>query len=444
MKSQYLADANVHTSAKSAKYYIKVYPAQSIAVICVLALLATGSVFLFFYTRQMQKKNQELKMANEAKSEFLARMSHDIRTPMNGIMGMLDISDRMLDQPEQLKVYHQKIRTASEYLLSLINDVLDMSKLEAKEIRLTQESTDLVELIRNCEDILEARAAENGIVIDSTQIEEFHPPQVLASTMHLRQIFMNIVGNAVKYNKPNGRITVSAKILSQDADTVTCEFAVADTGIGMSENFQKHMFEQFTQEEETARSEYNGTGLGLAIVKQIIDQMQGTIEVKSKKNEGSTFIWTLTFPIDREGKTEPTKEKTIGEVDLHGKQILVAEDNQLNAEIVSFLLEDWGAQVTLAENGKQAVEIFGKSEENTFSYILMDILMPVMDGHAASRAIRAMNRSDAKTVPIIALSANAFAEDVEKSREAGMNCHITKPLDAEKLKKVLAKFERKG
>lgn len=442
VKSQYLAEANVHTSGKSLQYYVKVYPMESVAIICFLALLLTGGMFLILYTKRMQEKNQELKTANEAKSEFLARMSHDIRTPMNGIMGMLDISDKMLDQPEKLKQYHQKIRKASEYLLSLINDVLDMSKLESKEIHMTTESTDLVELMNNCREILEIRAAERGITIESRQAEPFQPPRVLASDVHLRQIFMNVVGNAIKYNKPNGKIFLSARVVEQDEDSVTCEFRVEDTGIGMSESFQKHMFEQFTQEQDTARSEYEGTGLGLAIVKQIIDQMDGTIEVSSRQNVGTLFVWKLTFAIDHTYKEELMPTRASHDIHLEGKKILVAEDNQLNAEIISFLLEEWGAEVVLTQNGKIAVEKFAEAPEGTFAYILMDIMMPVMDGHEACRKIRAMDREDGKTVPIIALSANAFVEDREKSREAGMNAHVTKPLDAEKLKKMLAKVTR--
>ena len=442
VKSQYLAEANVHTSRKSLKYYIKVYPTEAVVVIGFFTLLLSGGAFLLIYSRQMQKKNRELKTANEAKSEFLARMSHDIRTPMNGIMGMLDISDKMLDRPEKLKEYHQKIRKASEYLLSLINDVLDMSKLESREIHMTAESTDLVELIESCREILEIRAAERGITIESRQAEPFQPPRVLTSDIHLRQIFMNIVGNAIKYNKPNGKIFISARVVEQDEDSITCEFRVEDTGIGMSESFQKHMFEQFTQEQDTARSEYEGTGLGLAIVKQIIDQMDGTITVDSRKNEGTTFTWTLTFAIDHVYKRELTPNKKSYDVNLNGKKVLVAEDNQLNAEIISFLLEEWGAEVILAENGKVAVETFASAPDGTFDYILMDIMMPVMDGHEACRRIRAMDRKDGKEVPIIALSANAFVEDREKSREAGMNAHVTKPLDAEKLKKILARVTK--
>lgn len=389
--------------------------------------------------RKISEARQAAEQASRSKTQFLANMSHDIRTPMNGIIGMLNIADRYVDNPDEVKKYHQKIRMASEYLLSLINDVLDMRKIDQKDIMLLEESVNLRDVIENCRDILEAKAGEQEITLDTTGMAEFNPPQLMASEVHLRQIFMNIISNAIKYNKYGGKIFIQAIVLEQTEDKVTCRFSVTDTGIGMSEDFQKQMFEPFTQEHGENRSEFKGTGLGLSIVKRIIEEMGGEIRVESELDIGTKFSWDLTFPIDKaiNERAENIPDRI---VTLRGIRVLAAEDNSLNSEILKFILEDMGINVNLVENGELAVKAFQESRPGEYAMILMDIMMPVMDGYEASRIIRNMKRPDAAKIPIITLTANAFAEDIVRSSEAGMDAHITKPIDENKLKECMLRL----
>lgn len=389
--------------------------------------------------RKISEARQAAEQASRSKTQFLANMSHDIRTPMNGIIGMLNIADRYVDNPDEVKKYHQKIRMASEYLLALINDVLDMRKIDQKDIMLLEESVNLRDVIENCRDILEAKAGEQEITLDTTGMAEFNPPQLMASEVHLRQIFMNIISNAIKYNKYGGKIFIQAIVLEQTEDKVTCRFSVTDTGIGMSEDFQKQMFEPFTQEHGENRSEFKGTGLGLSIVKRIIEEMGGEIRVESELDIGTKFSWDLTFPIDKaiNERTENIPDRI---VTLRGIRVLAAEDNSLNSEILKFILEDMGINVNLVENGELAVKAFEESRPGEYAMILMDIMMSVMDGYEASGIIRNMKRPDAAKIPIIALTANAFAEDIVRSSEAGMDAHITKPIDENKLKECMLRL----
>ena len=389
--------------------------------------------------RKISEARQAAEQASRSKTQFLANMSHDIRTPMNGIIGMLNIADRYVDNPDEVKKYHQKIRMASEYLLSLINDVLDMRKIDQKDIMLLEESVNLRDVIENCRDILEAKAGEQEITLDTTGMAEFNPPQLMASEVHLRQIFMNIISNAIKYNKYGGKIFIQAIVLEQTEDKVTCRFSVTDTGIGMSEDFQKQMFEPFTQEHGENRSEFKGTGLGLSIVKRIIEEMGGEIRVESELDIGTKFSWDLTFPIDKaiNERAENIPDRI---VTLRGIRVLAAEDNSLNSENLKFILEDMGINVNLVENGELAVKAFQESRPGEYAMILMDIMIPVMDGYEASRIIRNMKRPDAAKIPIIALTANAFAEDIVRSSEAGMDAHITKPIDENKLKECMLRL----
>lgn len=389
--------------------------------------------------RKISEARQAAEQASRSKTQFLANMSHDIRTPMNGIIEMLNIADRYVDNPDEVKKYHQKIRMASEYLLSLINDVLDMRKIDQKDIMLLEESVNLRDVIENCRDILEAKAGEQEITLDTTGMAEFNPPQLMASEVHLRQIFMNIISNAIKYNKYGGKIFIQAIVLEQTEDKVTCRFSVTDTGIGMSEDFQKQMFEPFTQEHGENRSEFKGTGLGLSIVKRIIEEMGGEIRVESELDIGTKFSWDLTFPIDKaiNERAENIPDRI---VTLRGIRVLAAEDNSLNSEILKFILEDMGINVNLVENGELAVKAFQESRPGEYAMILMDIMMPVMDGYEASRIIRNMKRPDAAKIPIIALTANAFAEDIVRSSEAGMDAHITKSIDENKLKECMLRL----
>ena len=318
-----------------------------------------------------------------------------------------------------------------------LEDLVDTSDYE--EVQLHEESVDLHAVVDSCRKIMENRAVEAGLSFETPDLAAFDPPRVRASERHLRQIFINLIGNAVKYNRPGGRVVLTAKVASRTADAVTCQFGVSDTGIGMSKAFQSRMFEPFSQEQTESPSEYRGTGLGLSIVKAMIDQMGGQITVDSRKGEGTDIVWTLTFPIDREYR-ETADPEAPAELDLTGKRILAAEDNALNAEIVEMMLEEAGARVTLVDNGKALVEAFAASPAGSFDYILTDVMMPVMDGYEACRAIRAMERADAAAIPIVAMTANAFSEDIRRSLDAGMNAHISKPFDVNKLKQSLAKL----
>lgn len=340
------------------------------------------------------------------------------------------------------KRMHKKIRVASEYLLSLINDVLDMSKLDSGEMYFAEESVYLREMLENCRDIMETRAAEHGIELETPGLENFNQPRVLTSELHIRQIAMNIISNAIKYNKPNGKIIATAEVVNQTEDYVTCRFMVKDTGIGMSDDFQKNMFDPFSQEYGKDRSEFRGTELELSIVKRIVDQMGGEIRVESKKGVGTTFTWTLTFKTDKEYREEKVAANQ-QDFSLAGKKILAAEDNTLNAEILIFLLDDMGADTVLVENGKQVVEAFKESDWDEYDCILMDVMMPIMDGYTATRRIRGLSRPDAQSIPIIALTENAFAEDRKKAMEAGMNDHVAKPVDMKVLTAVLQKYLEK-
>ncbi len=436
-KTNYLDKGSIHTDHMSVALFIQTYPIQTVVIVSVLSVALALICFGIYYVNRMRIKNEELRMANEVKSEFLTRMSHDIRTPMNGIIGLLDISDRFVDEPQTVRKYHKKIHMASEYLLSLINNVLDMSKLESGKVSLVKESVYLREIIDNCKDILEVRAEEEGITLDASGMDEFNPPRVFTSPLHLRQIFMNIIGNAIKYNRPDGSVIVTAEILNRTEKTVMCEFVIEDTGIGMSEEFQKHAFEAFSQENQDLHGEIKGTGLGLSIVKKLVDIMGGSIRIESRLGEGSRFIIRLTFEIDADYQEKP-EEETFSQIDsLIGKRVLAAEDNELNAEILQFVLEDAGMEVIIVSNGRLAVEAFMKSEPGEFDFILMDIMMPEMNGYEAARAVRKLARKDAKSIPIVALTANAYAEDKQKALNAGMNAHIAKPVDIGELMQTL-------
>ena len=436
-KTRYLSEANMQSSATALRHYVSEHPDQAAGVIAAAALLLVSAVFALIYARQMDRKNAQLRVANEAENNFLTRMGHDIRTPMNGILGMIDLADKLPETTETIRDYHKKIRAATEELLSLVGDALDMSKLESKEAAFERESVSLRELLEDCRDRMEPRAAQSGILFTAVGLTDFDPPRVIASPRYMNRILSNVIGNAIKYNKPGGAVGLAAKIVDQTADKVICEFCVTDTGLGMSEDFQKRMFQPFEQEHGSVRSGCKGTGLGLTIVKKIIDQAGGDIEVNSKLGTGTTVKWTLPFEIDK-----ACQSGEVDEFDLTGMRILAAEDNELNAEILHQMLEEAGVRTTMVANGKEAVNTFGYSSIGTYDYILMDIMMPEMDGYEASRQIRAINRPDAKTVPIIALTANAFTEDAQRAAEAGMDAHMTKPFDFDKLKKCMSEIKQ--
>ena len=399
------------------------------------------------YTKNLESKNLELReavfqaqKANAAKSSFLSRMSHDIRTPLNGIIGLIKINETHMDDRELVKTNQDKMLVSADHLLSLINDVLQMSKLEDENIEISHEPIDLGEISREVGTIISGRTAEAGIAFEIGK-QELPVSYVYGSPLHIRQIFLNIYGNCIKYNKPHGKVTTTLKCLGEKNGIVTYRWTISDTGIGMSEEFLKHIFEPFVQEHSDARTVYSGTGLGMSIVKKIIDRMNGTIVVISKEGEGSTFVITLPFEIAE--KPEEIPAEMDGEVNIAGLHLLLAEDNELNAEIARTLLEDEGAITTIVNDGQQAVDIFSRNKPGTFDAILMDIMMPEMDGLSATKAIRALDREDAGTIPIIAMTANAFDEDEKKCMEAGMNAHLVKPLDIQKMKEAVCRYLNK-
>ncbi len=376
--------------------------------------------------------------ANAAKTEFLMRMSHDIRTPINGIMGMLDIEDKYADDTEKLSECRRKIRDASKILLDLIDEVLDMSKLETGEILLDSVSFDMLSIAKEVYYAVKKQADDKDITIiqDHCDMKGVH---LIGSAVHLKRIMMNIVGNAVKYNKDHGKIYITCRILDDDGIHANLQFKCRDTGIGMSPEFLEHVFEPFAQENTSARTKYTGTGLGMSITKSIVDKMGGTITAESIKGEGTTFDVRLSFEIDHSKATTSPKENT--EYSIQGMNILLVEDNELNMEIAKFLLEERGANVMEAWNGKEAVERFQGSSD--IDCILMDVMMPIMDGYSATKAIRECNLPNAKTIPIIAMTANAFAEDKLSAMQAGMNAHLSKPLDTKKVIETIAKLVTK-
>lgn len=399
------------------------------------------------YTKNLESKNLELReavfqaqKANAAKSSFLSRMSHDIRTPLNGIIGLIKINETHMDDRELVKTNQDKMLVSADHLLSLINDVLQMSKLEDENIEISHEPIDLGEISREVGTIISGRTAEAGIAFEIGK-QELPVSYVYGSPLHIRQIFLNIYGNCIKYNKPHGKVTTTLKCLGEKNGIVTYRWTISDTGIGMSEEFLKHIFEPFVQEHSDARTVYSGTGLGMSIVKKIIDRMNGTIVVTSKEGEGSTFVITLPFEIAE--KPEEIPAEMDGEVNIAGLHLLLAEDNELNAEIARTLLEDEGAITTIVNDGQQAVDIFSRNKPGTFDAILMDIMMPEMDGLSATKAIRALDREDAGTIPIIAMTANAFDEDEKKCMEAGMNAHLVKPLDIQEMKEAVCRYLNK-
>ena len=317
-----------------------------------------------------------------------------------------------------------------------------MSKLEAKDVEFHEDSADLHDIAVSCAEIVEARATEGGLTLETGSLDEFHPPRVLVSERHLRQIFMNLIGTAIKYTHSGGTVRITAETLAQTEDSVTCRFSVSDTGIGMSKAFQSKMFEPFAQERSDSRSEYRGTGLGLAIVKKIIDQMHGDISVDSAPGADTSIVWTLKFRIDKDYHELPAAQEA-EPLNLTGSKVLAAEDNELNAEILQMMLRQAGADVALVENGELLVKAFEAAAPNTYDYFFTDIMMPVMDGYEACRRIRALDRPDTQSIPIIAMTANAFAEDVQRSLDAGMDAHISKPFDLKKLQQCLAKLSQK-
>ncbi len=385
---------------------------------------------------------ERVRQANSAKSEFLSHMSHDLRTPINGILGMLSIMEKSQDDPERQRECRKKIRVSTEHLLSLVNDVLQVSKLESGRPAVVEEPFDLHETLENCIAILSAQAEEKEIRLVLEEVALQHS-RLIGNPLHLRQILMNIIDNALKYNRPHGSVFVRVRETACLGGTVNCRFVIEDTGIGIGEDFKEHIFEPFTQEHQGARTNYNGVGLGMSIVKELVDQMKGTIEVDSQIGRGSRFQITLPIQIDMAYSAQPADEDQNARSDIKGMRVLLVEDNEINREIVEFMLAEAGAEIMTAYDGRAAVDAFAASEPGTFDCVLMDLMMPVMSGYEATRVIRSLNRSDAQAVPIIALSANAFEEDVAMAKDAGMNDHLAKPVDIRKMFKVMSRLVKK-
>lgn len=393
------------------------------------------------YLRMGQKLQQALAneaSANHTKTRFLANMSHDIRTPINGILGMLTIVDTCRDNKDKMDDCLAKIDVSAKHLLSLVNDVLDMTKLERDTFTLESKPFNLDRVCIETAEIVRFQAESAGL-----HVEEEHPDvrnvNLLGSELYLKKILLNLFSNCIKYNKPGGAIYTRMRELERTDDTVTYEFFIRDTGVGMTQDFiDNHLFEAFTQGDNAARSQYGGTGLGMSIVAQLVKKMNGTIQVESTVGEGSSFTVVLPFAIDHDPPA--AAEKTFPAGDLRGKRLLVVEDNELNMEIAEFILKSTGAEVVPVFDGESAVKAYAQAAPGTYQAILMDLMMPVMDGYAATRAIRSSGRPDAGTIPIIAMSANAYAEDVQKCLDTGMNAHISKPLYKDVMLETIERF----
>ena len=395
------------------------------------------------YKAELLRAAKKAEAANEAKTEFLQRMSHDIRTPINGICGMINVADHYADNMEKQTECRAKIKKTSHLLLELINEVLDMSKLESDEVVLEDIPFNLNSIFEEILGVIEHMAAEQNIRIIWEEKEVTHW-NLIGSPVHVKRILMNILSNAVKYNKENGYVYISCReIPSKQTAMTTLEFVCRDTGIGMTEAFQKRIFEPFAQEHAGSRTKFAGTGLGMPITKKLVEKMGGTISFESKEGTGTTFVIRIPFQIDADMKDRnETEEKT--ETSIQGLHVLLTEDNELNMEIAEFVLQNEGAVVTKAWNGQKAVDIFRKNRPGEFDAILMDIMMPVMNGYEAAKMIRSLDREDAKVIPIIAMTANAFTEDKMRAKEAGMDEHIAKPVDGKLLVKVINELVKRN
>lgn len=393
------------------------------------------------YQKQLKESMEDAQRANISKTAFLRRMSHDIRTPLNGIVGMIHIAQKHSNDVAKLQECRQKVLQSTDYLQKLINNVLDISKLESGSLVLEHKSFDMVELLSNNMTVVAMSAYENGVRFEGgVEANTIRHRYLIGSPVHLSRVLMNLASNAIKYNHFHGTVNVHCEELSDDGNMAVFKFVCSDTGLGMSEEFQKHAFDVFAQEGKQSTTTFSGSGLGLSIVKDIIELMGGMVELESKENVGSTFTVTVPFKIDHLVENNDSQKDSCSQsMELSGKRVLLVEDNAINMEIAHAILEEEHLNITEAKNGKEALEIFQNSKLNEYDVIIMDVMMPVMDGLEATKAIRMLEREDAKRIPIIAMTANAFEEDRKACLDAGMDEHIGKPIDIPLLKRTITK-----
>lgn len=410
----------------------------------VIGILLVGIAVLVWSLLRAREEQQKAVAANAAKTAFLTRMSHDIRTPLNGILGLIEIEELNEDDIQAARESRAKARVVANHLLSLINDILEMGRIEERKVTLEHESFNVKALCDDALVLCKLRASSCGITMTDVSEPYALDQYMFGSPTYIRQILVNLLNNSIKYNKRGGTVTFMSTIKPLNDEHALFCFSVSDTGIGMTPEFLKHIYEPFTQEGADARSKFQGTGIGMSIVKSFVDMMGGTIAITSELGMGSTFNVQIPLDIDKNPQIQERTDKQEASCSLAGMNVLLAEDNELNAEIAQTLLESEGIIVTRAADGNEAVELYVSRPAGNFDAILMDIMMPGMDGYEATRAIRLSEKVDAADIPIIALTANAFAEDAKAAHDAGMNAHLPKPLDFTKLKSILASIKQNG
>lgn len=449
LSEKYFEKANLMVSAAE-DYSEKLVRNAVVILLCLNAGFVCFAIWFFIYQQRQKKVEAALSLAenaSKAKGEFLSMMSHEIRTPINGIIGMNTIARMSVDNREQLLDCLKKIDLSAEYLLSLINDILDMSRIESGKIELEQEEFSLKEMLdRIC--AMFNQKAENSGVKFSVYCKDLTVDAILGDNLRISQVIINLISNALKFTPAGGQVSLTVRQTDVSSENVSLEIEIADTGIGVSEEFQSRIFEPFEQAQAATTRQYGGTGLGLSISSNFVKMMGGDISIQSKLNEGTKFTITLTLP--RPAKAESVSQKIESEqavvdretelIDIKDAKVLLAEDNEINSEIVTVILENSGASVDRAVNGRDALDKFAASKEGTYNLILMDIQMPVMNGLESTSSIRSLNHPDAKKVIIIGLSANAFREDIEKAMESGMNGYLPKPIDMNRLLDTIRRY----
>ena len=420
------------------EFHIHMYQEEESADVLAIAYLIdmTVSYEQQKYKQQLEESLTAEKHANESKTNYLRRISHDIRTPINSILGMIEMADMYRDDVGKLQELKMKTQGALNYLLSMVNSILDVGKMESGKVELEHKPFNLISVLVKELPIIELQASDHGLSFyGGKELSEFKHRYLIGSPTHINRLLMNLANNAIKYNRKGGSVTVYCREIASDEDTATYQFVCEDTGIGMSEEFQKHAFESYSQEGKSEVT-HQGTGLGLSIVKEIVDQMNGTIKLESKENVGTRFTVTIPFEINKNPDVI-TEEADDTPIDLGNAKILVADDNELNREVLQVMLVREGAVISMAANGQEALQKFEQSPTFYYDCILMDVTMPIMDGLESIRRIRKLDRADAANIPIFAMTANAFQEDVRESMEAGATEHLTKPLDMERVKRSI-------